>query len=181
MPLCRPLPTRRCRCTTSFGNRCTAVASHLSPTCNGALPSGQDGGATALGKPRGCMVLACLAAAEYNRTMPRIPDNCRLLHGPYRPPAGGLGKRLRCCIRGRMVVKRMSAGPIPWPQTIVCHVRAFILCGDLVRAVRRESEVAVAYWWGVNWQTVWAWRKALGVAATTEGTSRLRSECFSQP
>jgi hypothetical protein len=78
--------------------------------------------------------------------MPHIPDKCRLLHGPYRPPTCALGKRLRCRIRGRVEVKRISAGPISWPQTIVGRARAFILCGDLVRAVRRESEEAVAYW-----------------------------------
>src|SRR5258708_2242964 len=111
--------------------------------------------------------------------MSRIPDNCRLFHGPYRPPRCQLGKRPRCRIRGRVVVKRISAGPIPWPQTIVGHVRAFILCGDLVLAVRRESEVAVAFWGGVTRQTVWVWRRAVGGGATTEGTSRLRSESFS--
>jgi hypothetical protein len=113
--------------------------------------------------------------------MPRIPDNCRLLHGPYHAPTFGLGKLLRCRIRGRVMVKRINAGPIPWPQTIVGCVRAFIQCGDLVRAVCRESEVAVAYWWGVTPQTVWVCRNALGVGATTEGTSRLRSKYFSQP
>jgi hypothetical protein len=108
--------------------------------------------------------------------MPRIPEKCRLLHGPYHAPRCQLGKRLRCRIRGRVVVKRISAGPISWPQTIIGRAKSFILCGDLVRAVRRESELAVAYWWGVTAQTVWVWRKALGVGATTEGTSRLRSE-----
>jgi hypothetical protein len=45
-----------------------------------------------------------------------------------------------------------------------------------VEAVRRESNIAVAHWWGVTGQTVTLWRKALDVAPTTEGTSGLRSE-----
>ncbi len=110
-----------------------------------------------------------------------IPDKCRLLHGPYRSPICALGKRLKCRIRGRVEVKRIGAGPIFWPQAVVGRNRAFMLCGDLVRAVRRESEVAIIYWWGVTPQTVRVWRKALGVGATTEGTSRLRRENFSQP
>jgi hypothetical protein len=52
---------------------------------------------------------------------------------------------------------------------------------DLAKAVRRESEVAVAHHWGVDEQTVWKWRKALGVGPTTEGTSRLRSDYAREP
>jgi hypothetical protein len=48
-----------------------------------------------------------------------------------------------------------------------------ILYGDLARAVRRESAVAVAHAWGVTAQTVTKWRRALGVPRATEGTSRL--------
>ena len=52
---------------------------------------------------------------------------------------------------------------------------------DLARAVRIESEQAVMRWWGVGQDTVRKWRRALGVGATTEGTSRLRSELSSDP
>jgi hypothetical protein len=62
--------------------------------------------------------------------------------------------------------------PISWPCT---RWNSLILCGDLVKAVQRESEIAVAHWWGVKPITVWAWRKALGVEANTKGTSDLRS------
>jgi hypothetical protein len=51
----------------------------------------------------------------------------------------------------------------------------------LAKAVRRESEVAVAHHWGVDEQTVGKWRKALGVGATTEGTSKLRSDYAQEP
>jgi hypothetical protein len=51
-----------------------------------------------------------------------------------------------------------------------------IVCGDLVKAVRRESEVAVAHWWGVTAQTVRVWRKALGVPKMNEGSARLHRD-----
>ena len=48
-----------------------------------------------------------------------------------------------------------------------------ILCGDLVDAVKRESEAAVMHWWGVSDSTVRKWRRALGVPRMTPGTIRL--------
>jgi len=36
-----------------------------------------------------------------------------------------------------------------------------------------ESEMAVAYWWGVGLTTVWAWRKTLGIGRVTVGTREL--------
>jgi hypothetical protein len=84
------------------------------------------------------------------------------------------GQKLFCEIRGWVPVKRISPGRIPWPQTLVPMIRAFIICGDLVKAVRQESAAAVCYWWGVTPQTVTVWRKALGIGPVTEGTSRVR-------
>jgi hypothetical protein len=100
-------------------------------------------------------------------------DRYKLLYGPYRSPRCRLGKQLRCRIRGWVPVRRISDARIPWPQTIVHNNRTIILTGDLVKAVRRESEIAVAYWWGVTPQTVTVWRKALGVGRATEGSTRL--------
>src|SRR4029077_7533342 len=97
-------------------------------------------------------------------------DRFRLLYGPYLTPRCRLGKKLFCEIRGWVPVRRISAGRIPWPQTIVGRSLAFILCGDLVKAVRRESNQAVCRWWGVMPQTVTAWRKALDVPQGNEGT-----------
>jgi len=49
-----------------------------------------------------------------------------------------------------------------------------VLYKDLAKAVKRESEIAVRYWWGVGVGAVWKWRKALGVPRVNEGTrSRL--------
>jgi hypothetical protein len=73
-----------------------------------------------------------------------------------------------------MKVCEMSDGRIPWPLTRHKRGKPFlIVCGGLAKAVRRESEIAVAYWWGVTAQTVWQWRKALGVLQVNEGTARL--------
>src|SRR5262249_47390473 len=55
------------------------------------------------------------------------------------------------------------------------------LFGDLAEAVRRESALAVAYWWGVKPQTVTVWRNALGVGPLNEGTHRLRHDYFQEP
>jgi hypothetical protein len=100
-------------------------------------------------------------------------DRYKLLHGPYRMPRCRIGGRLFCEERGWVTVKRISDGKIPWPQTVVRRSRAFILCGGLVKAVRRESAIAVCHWWGVTPQTVSKWRKALGVPQVNEGTARL--------
>lgn len=108
----------------------------------------------------------------------RDRNRLKLLFGPYRPPRCRVGGRLTCAIRGKVKVVGMSDAPIQWPQTKRRDGSGrpyLIVAGDLVKAIRRESEIAVAYWWGVSPLTVWTWRKALGVPVTTEGTSRLRS------
>jgi hypothetical protein len=56
---------------------------------------------------------------------------------------------------------------------------ALILYGDLAKAVRRESAEAVMHFWGVKANTVWQWRKALGVPQYNDGTTRLKSELLS--
>jgi hypothetical protein len=101
----------------------------------------------------------------------------KLLHGPYVGPRCRPGIKLFCEIRGWVIVGKMSEGRIAWPMCKVGkRARAFILCGDLVKAIQRESNIAVCYWWGVTAQTVTAWRKALGVPMMNEGTGRLYRE-----
>jgi hypothetical protein len=72
-----------------------------------------------------------------------------------------------------VVVVALSDAPTPWPLHKRGRWLVPLLFGGLVRALRRESEQAVAYWWGIG---VWQWRKALGVPRETEGTSRLLRE-----
>jgi hypothetical protein len=83
-----------------------------------------------------------------------------LLHGRYLPPQTGRGQRLLCEIRGTVTVSGFRAGPIPWPYAKV-NGRPLILCGDLVQAVKRESEFAVAHHFGVSTATVKVWRRSL--------------------
>src|SRR6266851_1449136 len=99
-------------------------------------------------------------------------NRVKLLFGPYRMPRCAVGRLLRCRIRGKVRVRGISDGPIQWPCTRKAGgggKQSLILCGDLVRAVQRESEIAVAHWWGVGISTVWTWRTALGVDPDTEG------------
>jgi hypothetical protein len=72
--------------------------------------------------------------------------------------------------------------PIPWPQTANADAgrRYLILCGDLVKAIRRESATAVARWWGVTNATVSHWRRSLNVGPETEGTVARRRELFAE-
>jgi hypothetical protein len=107
-------------------------------------------------------------------------DRYRLL-GKYRTPRVRVGRIVRCEIRGEVEVASFTDAPIPWPKCRTARRHAIILYGDLARTVRQESEQAVAHWWGIDIQTVWKWRKALDVGATTSGTSRLRSDYTKEP
>jgi hypothetical protein len=109
-------------------------------------------------------------------------DRFKLLFGPYRLPKCRVGRFLHCRVKGVRRVKGLSDALIPWPVAGGRHgCWQIIVCGSLVRAIRRESEIAVAHHWGVSENTVWTWRKALGVGATTPGTSRLRRDHFAEP
>jgi hypothetical protein len=43
---------------------------------------------------------------------------------------------------------------------------------ELARAIRQQSATAIRFWWGVSVQTVWRWRRALGVTRTSNPGSR---------
>jgi hypothetical protein len=84
-------------------------------------------------------------------------------------------------VRGEVVICGLSEAPIPWPVCKVGKWRVPVVYKGLARDLRRESEQAIAHWWGVGLWSVWQWRKALGVGAITEGTSRLRRDHFAEP
>ncbi len=110
-------------------------------------------------------------------------DRFKLI-GTYATPAFRIGDRTRCEVRGELLVCGLHDGPIPWPVGKLsprARARSIIVYGGLAEAVRVESEQAVAHWFGVRPVTVWTWRRALGVGATTEGTSKLRSEYAFEP
>ncbi len=107
------------------------------------------------------------------RKSPRL-QRYRLLGGPYAAPACRVGRKLYCRWRRRWVsVEGLTDAPVMWPFTQRSGPRSLILCGDLVRAVRDESVAAVAAHWGVGRETVWRWRRALGVNEYNRGTRQL--------
>jgi hypothetical protein len=73
---------------------------------------------------------------------------------------------------------------IGYPAYIVVAGSLFysvlVVCKGLAKAVRSESAQAVAYWRGVHRQTVWAWRKALGVGALDTGGGRTGANAVPQ-
>jgi len=104
---------------------------------------------------------------------PVEPERAKLLFGPYHPPRTRRGKFLFCEWRGTVKVGDYSDGPIPWP--LKWRTRSLILCGDLVRAVKQESALAVANHWGVCTGIVSKWRNSLEVEPITDGTRFLKS------
>jgi len=99
-------------------------------------------------------------------------EHVRLLFGPYAPPRTRRGKFLFCEVRGTVKVGGYSDGLIPWPVKWRTR-KSLILCGDLVRAVRRESRPAVAHHWGVGVDTVKKWRRALDLEIYNAGSRHL--------
>jgi hypothetical protein len=103
-------------------------------------------------------------------------DRFKLIHGPYRPPKVKRGDKLFCEIRGTVTVGGYSDSPIPWPRMKKGGNPCLILCGDLVEAVRVESNQGVAHHFGVSFGSVSTWRKALGVPVYNEGTHRVERD-----
>jgi hypothetical protein len=106
-----------------------------------------------------------------------VPDRCRLLFGPYRPPRLRPRDRATCLARDcDVVVTGLSAGRIAWPRCRALGTHGggsgILVDEELARAVRTESAAAVGYWWGVSVSTVAWWRRALGVTRTNNDGSR---------
>ena len=72
-----------------------------------------------------------------------------------------------------VTVGGITDGRIQWPFALGPGPQGPIVCGSLVRAVQKESEIAVAFHWGVSTTTVKKWRRALRVPAITNGTLSL--------
>jgi hypothetical protein len=111
--------------------------------------------------------------------MRHVPENARLLFGPYTPPPLRKGDRATCLYRDAdVVITSWSSGRISWPRCQALGHRGgsgLLVEEELARAIRSESAAALEYWFGVANSTVTLWRKALGVAGWTgtEGTRRL--------
>ena len=92
------------------------------------------------------------------------------LLGKYRTPAFCYGQRVEDQRRGQVRIVGLTAGRIPWPIGKTLRAKSLVLYRDLARAVRRESVIAIRYWFGVGLAAVGKWRKALGVPEKNEGT-----------
>src|SRR5437867_2994389 len=89
------------------------------------------------------------------------------MHRPAR------GVAVICCeMRGTVKAGGYSDGAIPWP--VKWGTRSLILCGELVTAVKQESEVAVGHHWGVSITVVQNRHRALGVEMCNTGTRMLQ-------
>ena len=109
-------------------------------------------------------------------------ERFKLHFGPYRTPRFRYGQKVFCEVHGEVTVCGVTEGPIPWPVgKKKGRRRSLVVYKGLAKAVRRASGQAVAHWWGVNPHRVSAWRKALGVDPTTEGTRRLRRDYVAEP
>jgi hypothetical protein len=108
----------------------------------------------------------------------RQSEKVKLLGGPYRPPALERGQITTCLFRKQVVViLGWSNAPIPWP---ICKKpgrgggQGLLADEELLRAIRTESALALAYWWGMTTAQVWRWRKAFGIGRyDTPGSVRL--------
>ena len=86
-------------------------------------------------------------------------NGMRSFYGPYKSPKFRLGDKMPCEHRGReVVVGSISEANIQWPVHEGRGPRSPILCGDLICAVKTESEIAVAFHWRVSVATVSNWR-----------------------
>jgi hypothetical protein len=55
--------------------------------------------------------------------MPRIPEKCRLLHGPYDPPPLKRGDRADCYLRGTVKIISWTAARISWPRCLPLNLK----------------------------------------------------------
>jgi hypothetical protein len=113
----------------------------------------------------------------------RDADRFKLL-GTYKTPRVRAGAVLACEARDcDVIVVGYSGGRIPWPvgRRRGSSARALVVYAGLADAVRRESNLAVAHWFGVTPKIVSKWRKALGVGPATAGTARLKTEYAKEP
>jgi hypothetical protein len=114
----------------------------------------------------------------------RDTDRFKLL-GSYRTPRVRMGTVLSCELRDAdVIVVGYSDGKIPWPVGTPRHRGGrpgLVLYGALAAAVRRESNQAVAHWFGVASSVVTRWRQALRVAELNPGSRRLWASVARDP
>ncbi len=90
--------------------------------------------------------------------MLRKADRFKLHFGPYRTPRFKYGSVVKDEIRGEVKVVGLNDARIPWPIGLRARGKSFVMFGGLARADRRESALAIGYWWGITTRTVADWR-----------------------
>jgi hypothetical protein len=107
-----------------------------------------------------------------------MPSSLRFcLLGTYKTPRFRVGVLLPCAYRGEdVIVVRFSAGQIPWPvgKRAGKAGSGLVLYGDLAKAVRRESNQAVAHWFGAPRPSGFG-----GSRSASDRTTRGRTSCGS--
>ena len=82
-------------------------------------------------------------------------------------------------VRGKVQFSHFTNARIPWPKYKKESTQSgggsggFVLCGDLVRALKDESATAIAYHWGVCHGTIVNWRLVLDLKGRSPGSQRL--------
>lgn len=78
----------------------------------------------------------------------RDADRFKLYFGPDVSPVCRVGDKLDCVSRGRgIIVNSTPDAPIQWQFRSGSGKPSCILCGDLIRAVKAESGIAVDHQW----------------------------------
>jgi hypothetical protein len=100
----------------------------------------------------------------------------KLLYGPYRSPLAKPGDWLVDERLGLVRVIGWTDARLSWPKLAQRGPASPVVTEELARAIRKESALAVSYWWGVSKDRVQRWRRELDVGRVTPGTSALLSE-----
>ena len=81
--------------------------------------------------------------------MRRVPENAKLLFGPYTPPPLRKGEHTRCLYRDAdVVITSWSDGRISWPRCRALGHRGgsgLLVDDELARAITHESAAALMY------------------------------------
>jgi hypothetical protein len=86
------------------------------------------------------------------------------LRGIYRTPIHWIGQVVTDEIRGEVVITGTNSAPLPWPLgRRDGGASTLVIYRGLADALFRESNRAVAHWWGVSASAVSRWRRLLGV------------------
>lgn len=132
-----------------------------------------------LGKlnPENAPKLLTLDEARLRIEVPRYEskeqeEKVRFVGGPYAPPLVPIGRWLKCELRGELQVSGYTNALIPWPAA-TGHHKQLIVCGDLVRALKTESVLAVAFHFAISRGLVSEYRSRLNIERFTAGSQRL--------